>query len=101
MRVVDARMSTVSCLFTFEAALLGFFGGVVGIIIGYGLTLLANPLINHQLRGNGIKSSNIIVLPPWLIISVISITTIIGMLAGLYTARKAAKLDPVEALHYE
>lgn len=101
MRAVGARRSTVSALFTFEAALLGFFGGVIGLLIGYGITLIANPLINKQLQGNNISSSNIISLPVWLILGVIGLTTVIGILAGLYPARRAAHLDPVEALHYE
>lgn len=101
MRAVGAKRSTVSSLFTFEASLLGFLGGVFGVLVGFGLTLIANPIINKQLRGNGIASSNIITLPIWLIVSVITITTVIGMLAGLYPARRAAKLDPVEALRYE
>jgi ABC-type antimicrobial peptide transport system permease subunit len=101
MRAVGARRSTVSKLFTFEASLLGFMGGVVGLAVGYGLILIANPIINKQLKSNGIASSNIITLPVWLILGVIVLTTIIGMLAGLYPARRAASLDPVEALHYE
>lgn len=101
MRAVGARRSTVSRLFTFEASMLGFIGGVVGLVIGYGLTLVANPLINNQLRGNGLKSTNIIQLPIWLILGVVFITTVVGILAGLYPARRAAKLNPVDALRYE
>jgi putative ABC transport system permease protein len=101
MRAVGARRGTVSRLFTFEAALLGFMGGVVGLGVGYALILGANPLINKQLQSNGIVSRNIVTLPPWLLLGVIVITTLIGLLAGLYPARRAARLDPVEALHYE
>ena len=101
MRAVGAKRGTVSRLFTIEASLLGFWGGVVGVAVGYGLTSLANVFINKQLLSNGLAARNIITLPPWLIITVIAITTLIGMLAGLYPARRAAKLDPVEALRYE
>jgi putative ABC transport system permease protein len=101
MRAVGAKRSTISRLFTVEASLLGFIGGLIGLAIGYGLTLVANPLINHQLKGNGLKSTNIIHLPLWLISGVILITTIVGILAGVYPARRAAKLNPVDALRYE
>jgi putative ABC transport system permease protein len=101
MRAVGAKRATVSRLFTLEAALLGFWGGVLGVGIGYALTLLANTVINKQLSSNGIVANNIISLPFWLVLTVVAVTTAIGMLAGVYPARRAAKLDPVEALHYE
>ena len=101
MRAVGAKRSTVSLLFTIEAALLGFWGGVFGVAVGFGLTRLANVFINKQLASQSLVVRDIIGLPGWLILTVVGITTVIGLLAGLYPARRAAKLDPVEALHYE
>jgi putative ABC transport system permease protein len=101
MRAVGAKRGTVSRLFTIEASLLGFWGGVLGVGLGYALTRIADVFINKQLASNGLKARNIITLPLWLVVTVIATTTVIGMLAGLYPARRAAKLDPVEALHYE
>ena len=101
MRAVGAKRSAVRTLFTFEASMLGFWGGVVGVAVGYGLTRIANIFVNKQLASQSVKAHNIIGLPVWLILAVIGIATLIGMLAGLYPAHRAAKLDPVEALRYE
>ncbi len=101
MRAVGAKRSTISRLFTLEASTLGFLGGVLGIGVGLALVMVANPLVNKQLAANGIKAMNIITLPPWLIVSVVIGTTGIGLLAGLYPARRAAKLNPVDALRHE
>ena len=101
MRAVGAKRSTVRTLFTFEASTLGFLGGVFGVAAGFGLTRIANVFINKQLASQGVKAQDIINLPIWLILAVIGIATLIGMLAGLYPAARAAKLDPVEALRYE
>jgi ABC-type antimicrobial peptide transport system permease subunit len=101
MRAVGAKRSTVRTLFTFEAAMLGFLGGLFGVGIGYGLTRVANVFVNRQLTSQGVKAHDIIGLPLWLIMTVVGIGTLIGTLAGLYPAARAAKLDPVEALRYE
>lgn len=101
MRAVGAKRSTVSRLFTIEAAWLGFWGGIFGLLAGFGLTRIANIVINQQLAGNGLKARDIISLPLWLILAVVGITTLIGTLAGLYPAHRAAKLNPVDALRYE
>lgn len=101
MRAVGAKRSTVRGLFTIEASLLGFWGGVIGVAVGFGLTRIANIFINKQLASQSLRAHDIIGLPIWLILAVIGIATLIGMLAGLYPAARAAKLDPVEALRYE
>jgi len=101
MRAVGAKRSTVRTLFTFEASMLGFWGGVFGVAVGFGFTRIANVFVNRQLASQGVRAHNIIGMPIWLILTVIGIATLIGMLAGLYPAARAAKLDPVEALRYE
>lgn len=101
MRAVGARRSTIRRLFTMEAAALGFLGGVIGVAIGYAAVVVANPIINGKLKVNHVRGSNILSVPLWLAAGVIVGTTLIGTVSGLLPARRAARLDPVEALRYE
>lgn len=101
MRAVGSKRSTVRRLFTTEASMLGFMGGVIGVAVGFGLTRIANVFVNQQLEENSLSARNVIGTPPWLIFTVVSIATLIGLIAGLGPAARAARLDPVDALRYE
>jgi ABC-type transport system, involved in lipoprotein release, permease component len=101
MRATGATKSTVRSLFTVEAGVLGFMGGLFGIVLSFGVAILLNGVLNQQLEDGGISERNIITIPPQISIIVILVTTLIGMVAGRLPARRAANLDPVEALRYE
>lgn len=102
MRACGATRAMIRRLFTFEAALLGFWGGLFGLIICIFLTQVAKYFIQTQ----GADLGNLPIdklgnFPVWLIFCVISFTTLVGMLSGLGPAIKAARLNPVDALRYE
>ena len=101
MRACGATRKTIRRLFMFEAATLGFLGGLLGVVSGIGISKIANYFINRALAGQKMAATNIISLPWWLILAAIGITTLLGILSGFYPAHRAAKLDPVEALRYE
>ena len=101
MRACGARRKTVRRLFTFEAALLGFMGGCVGLLVSYGLAKIGNVIAGKIAVAQSLPVSGFIIFPIWLILGVVAFTTLIGLLAGLYPAHRAARLDPVEALRYE
>lgn len=101
LRALGASRRTVRRLFTLEAAMLGLLGGLLGVGLGYVLSALANPLLNNQLAKSGLTVRNIVAVPTVLAVGVVVITTLIGVLAGLYPASRAARMDPVEALRAE
>lgn len=101
MRACGATRASIRRLFTFEAALLGFWGGVFGVMISYGLTRIAKVLTDKYGADSNIPMDSIGSFPWWLIVSVIVFTTFIGWISGVYPAIRAARLDPVEALRYE
>jgi putative ABC transport system permease protein len=103
LRACGATKGTISRLFTFEAAMLGFWGGVFGMTISFILGTVAKFIVQHNPASamSNIPISEIGNFPLWLILSVLAFTTLIGMLSGLYPAHRAAKLNPVEALRYE
>lgn len=101
MRAIGATKKTVRRLFTVEAGVLGFMGGVFGVVLAYGVAIGLNQLLNKQLEESGITDRNIVGVAPHIALAVIAITTLIGMVAGRLPARRAANMDPVEALRYE
>ncbi|MEK9156471.1 MAG: ABC transporter permease [Patescibacteria group bacterium] len=101
MRACGATRAVIRRLFTFEAAMIGFWGGVFGLLLCYGLAKVANHYLAIYLPKAGITNDIALTFPLWLILSTLAFTTLVGMMAGIYPAFRAAKLDPVEALRYE
>ncbi|MFH0952507.1 MAG: ABC transporter permease [Patescibacteria group bacterium] len=101
MKAVGASRGTIRTLFTFEAAFIGFWGGVLGVAAGYGLGQLVNFIAQRYLSDQSFALESIIIFPWYLIIGTIAFSTFVGLIAGLYPAAKAARLDAVEALRRE
>jgi len=78
--------------FLIEALLLSLLGGIIGLLLGYGLASLVSLMM---------PGSSGVIVPLWAIGLSFGFTTAIGVIFGLAPAIKAAKLNPVDALRYE
>ena len=99
MKALGMRGRHVSRLFQFEAAWIGFLGGTIGALVAVAAGLALNPWITKQLTlGDG---NYLLIFQPLPIVLLVIALMAIAMLAGYFPARKAAKLDPIEALRTE
>ena len=87
---VGARGVDILNQFLIEAILLSVTGGIIGVLIGVGSSYAIN-LIAHWP----------IYIQPWSIVMSFAVCTFTGVFFGWYPAKKAAQLDPIEALRYE
>ena len=98
MKSVGASNSQIRLMFIVQSGVIGFVGGVIGSIISIGLFRIISAVVKESIEKQG-QSVNIISnIPWWLVIATIVFSIIISMIAGVYPASKAAKLDPIEAL---
>jgi len=97
MKAIGAKNSHIMYLVLIEAGLYGLGGGLVGVLIGIGLAKLTE-LIFILAVGPAFL---LIEIDMFLIIGTLLFSFIVGCLSGLAPARKASKLNPVDALRYE
>lgn len=97
-RACGARKGFIMRIFLVEAGLLGLVGGILGTAIGLIASTFVNQYVSALLQSQGLTVTNIAIVPWWLIAGTIAITTLFGVLAGLYPAYRAARQDPSQTL---
>jgi len=90
-KAIGARRKDIVRQFLFEAMMLTFLGGVLGVILSVGISQLLMLLIPSMPAA----------IPTWAVVSGLSVSIGVGLIFGVWPARKASRLDPIECLRYE
>ena len=98
MKALGMHKKDINKLFLFEAGLIGLLGGVVGSALAFTAGVLLNPVISKQLSLGSVKLLDFKIGE---IVMLVIVLMIIAILAGLFPARKASRLDPIQALRTE
>jgi putative ABC transport system permease protein len=101
LKALGAADSDVKRLFFVEAGVMGLLGGIGGVLFGWLIGRALTLATNIYLKRQELPSVEISSVPWWLILGAISFAVLVSLIAGLYPASRAAKLNPVEALRYE
>ncbi len=89
-KAIGAKNKDITLQFLSEATTLTFLGGIVGVILGWIVSLAINKFA-------GISTS----ISTFSVLLAFGVSAVIGIGFGYYPARRAAKLNPIEALRYE
>lgn len=102
MKVIGANIKDIKYLFLFEAAFIGFTGGMIGLGLSYGLSSLLNIFLGSAFGASmGMEGSTISIIPWWLSLSTLIFSTSVGIIAGYMPAKRAMKLSALESLRNE
>jgi putative ABC transport system permease protein len=90
-KAIGARRRDIVRQFLFEAMMLTFLGGVLGVLLAVGASQILMLLIPS------LPAS----IPTWAVVTGLTVSISVGLIFGVWPARKASRLDPIECLRYE
>ena len=106
MKVLGCGLGKIRAMFLVEAGMIGFLGGIFGVVISYLLSFALNtfgPMLMGSVLGGFLPmyGSKISVIPVWLALLGICFSTAIGILSGIMPAGRAVKISALEAIRHE
>lgn len=101
LKALGASDRDVKQIFFAEAGVMGLAGGILGVGFGWLIGQVVTLGTNIYLKRQQLPPAHVFYIPWWLVAGSILFAVIVSLVAGLYPASRAARLNPVEALRYE
>lgn len=101
MKILGMRKGDINRVFLTEAIILGIFGGILGIITGIIWGTIANLILNYFAVKAGGDPVSVFYYSPLFLIGMVIFSLLIGLLTGIYPARRATKVNALDVLRYE
>ena len=101
MKALGCYVKDIRRMFLFEAAAIGFSGGLIGLLLSYAISGLLNMLGSggmSSMMGDGTAATKLSIIPIWLALLALFFSTMIGLIAGYAPARRAVKISALEAI---
>lgn len=97
MKVIGCKLRDIRLQFLVEAGLIGFIGGVSGLLLSFLISKVLNLVLSSSM-GNGTDMS---IIPLWLALLGIAFATGVGLVSGFYPANRAVRISALEAIKHE
>jgi ABC-type antimicrobial peptide transport system permease subunit len=97
MKVLGCDMHNIQVMFLMEAGFIGLFGGIVGLLLSYGMSVIINMIAGKSQMG----ITQLSYIPLWLAGLSLVFAVVVGMVSGYFPSRRAMKLSPLAAIHNE
>ncbi len=101
MRTLGASSNDIKILFVAESVIVGFLGGIVGILMGVGIGFVLNTAVNIAATNFGGVAMKLFVYPLGFLLFIAAFSAVVGFLTGVFPARRAAALNPLDAIRYK
>lgn len=101
LRAIGAAPADVMWLFLGESLLIGFLGGFSGIVFGILSSQLVQMIVNIISKNLGGETLRLFSYPLWFMFFIMILSSVVGLIGGYFPAKRAAKLNPLDALRYK
>lgn len=101
MKAIGMKSEEVKNLYLTESMIMGFMGGIGGLLVGYVAGKAASFILSTFALSKGYGFLDITYIPYTFVVLILAISVIVGLLTGIYPAKRATKISALDALRYE